>query len=181
MEAGLLSRRFFMFDPVKRSLRAVAFAFAIAALPAAALSVSEASAQVPGMAIPGMPDMGEAYPLTPELVAAWAESYPAVFELSETLAAQYDVPAGETPAAGLAAYATVAGAMAQMNDVVTGYGFEDYGQWISVMLSVIFSYTILEAPADQRVMLLGMFGQTQENIDAVSANLEAVAAVVENL
>ena len=71
--------------------------------------------------------------------------------------------------------------MAQLNDVVTGYGFEDYGQWISVMLSVIFSYTILEAPADQQVMLLGMFGQTQENIDAVSANLEAVAAVVENL
>jgi hypothetical protein len=30
-------------------------------------------------------------------------------------------------------------------------------------------------------MLLGMFGQTQENIDAVSVNLEAVAAVVENL
>jgi hypothetical protein len=174
-----------MIDALKRWGRRAGAAALIAALPLTALTMSEAAAQAPAApaGVPGMPAMGDAYPLTPDLVAAWVESYPAVYEASQQLADQYDVPAGDTPAAGLAAYATVAGALAQLNDIVGQYGFSDYGEWVNVMLSVITAYAIVsqDIPANAAAMMLATFGQTQDNLDAVTANLDAVANVVGNL
>lgn len=171
-----------MIDPVRRSLRWIGSAIVLAAAPLAAFSATEAAAQVPGMAMPGMPDMtGAAYPLTSELVANWAQSYPAILAASEAIGEQNNVPKGDDPVAALMAYAAVTGAMGQLNSLVAEHGFTDYGQWLGVTLSVIFSYAILEAPAEQKAMLLGMFGQTQENLDAVAANIDAVRTVTDNL
>jgi hypothetical protein len=168
-----------MIDRVKRIVRWTASAVLIAAAPMGALLPAEAAAQAPVM--PGVPTMGEAYPLTSDLVVAFVNSYPAVMAASETLAQQYNVPEGEEPMAAMAAFAMVTGAVAELNGIVGEYGFEDYGQWISVMFSVMFSYSILEAPPEQQPMLLGMFGQTQENVDAVNANIDLVREFADNL
>lgn len=170
-----------MIDAVRRKARQLAAATLIAAMPLAAVTLTGANAQVP--AIPAMPTLGEAYPLTPELVAAWVQSYPEVYAASQQLADRYDVPDADTPAAALAAYAMVTGAMAELNAIVGQYGFDDYGQWVSVMLSVVTAYALVseDIPANMMAMMMTQFGQTQENIDAVTANLEAVAAVVQNL
>ena len=172
-----------MIDPVRRAVRWIGSAIVLAAVPMAAFSATEAAAQAPPAAIPGMPNMGEAYPLTPELVAAWVESFPAVYTLSQNLAEEFNVPEGETPAAGLAAYATVTGAMGQMTGAVSEYGFTDYGQWINVMFSVLTAYALAseDIPPEAAAMMLATFGQTRENIDAVAANLDAVAALVDDL
>jgi hypothetical protein len=168
-----------MIDRVKQLVRWAASAAFLAVAPIGAIWSAEVLAQAPAM--PGMPTMGEAYPLTSDLVVAFVNSYPAVLEASEALAQQYDVPAGEEPMAAMAAFAMVTGAVGQLNGIVAEHGFEDYGQWISVMFSVMFSYSILEAPADQQPMLLGMLGQTQENLDAVNANIDLVREFADNL
>ena len=171
-----------MTSSLRRKLRGFGTAIAIAVLPIGAFSILPAAAQVPA-GIPGIPNMGEAYPLTPELVAGWVESFPSVYALSEELADRFDVPEGETPAGGLAAYANVAGAAAEMNAAVVQYGFEDYGQWINVMFSVITAYALVSEglPPEAAAMMLTAFGQTQENLDAVADQLEAVAGIVDNL
>ena len=170
-----------MIDRVKQFVRWTASAAFLAAAPIGAFLPAEAMAQAPAM--PGMPTMGEAYPLTTELVAAWVESFPAVFALGQELGDEFDVPEGETPAAGLAAYATVAGALAQLNAAVAEFGFADYGEWLSVMLSVVTAFALVneDIPAEAAAMMLATFGQTQENLDAVAANLDAVAEIVDNL
>jgi hypothetical protein len=169
-----------MIDPVRRSLRWIGSALVLATAPLAALSATEAAAQVPGMAMPGMPEMA-AYPLTSDLVANWAASYPAILAATEVIGQQNNVPTGDDPVAALMAYAAITGAMDQLNSLVSEHGFTDYQQWLGVTLSVIFSFAILEAPADQQPMLLGMFGQPQENLDAVAANIDAVRTVTDNL
>ena len=70
-----------MIDPVRRAVRWIGSAIVLAAVPMAALSATEAAAQAPPAAIPGMPNMGEAYPLTPEL---GVESFPAAYTLRST-------------------------------------------------------------------------------------------------
>ena len=165
-----------MIDSLKKSLRGAGAAMLLAVLPVGAMSVAPAVAQMPGV-----PTMGEPYPLTNELVLAWVESYPAVAALGETLEERYDIPEGEDAMAGLAALGAVNAAMAELNGVVTQYGFTDFSQWTNVMLSVIFSYSILEAPAEQQAMLMGMFQQPQGNLDAVNANIDAVRTLVDEL
>ncbi len=168
-----------MIDRVQRLVRCAASAALIAAAPLGAFFPAEAMAQAPPM--PGIPTMGEAYPLTSDLVVAFVNSYPAVMAASETLAQQYNVPEGEEPMAALAAFAMVTGALGELNAIVTEHGFEDYGQWVNVMFSVMFSYAVLEAPPEQQPMMLGMFGQTQENLDAVNANIDLVREFADNL
>ncbi len=167
-----------MIETVKRAVRALASGVVIAVLPIGGMAVAPAVAQD---AIPGMPDMGDSYPLTPDLVIAWVESYPAVQELAESLSDEFDVPEGDDPMAGLAALGAAQGAMSRLNGVVGDYGFDDFSQWTNVMFSVVFSYSILEAPAEQRPMLIGMFNQTQENIDAVAEHQDAVGDLIDSL
>lgn len=161
-----------------RTVRAAGLALAIAALSITGLTTAPATAQD---AMPGMPNMGDPYPLTADLVIAWVESYPDVVALSESLEDEFDVPEGEDPMAGLAALGMATEAMNQLNGAVTPYGFTDFQQWTDVMFSVVFSYSILEAPAEQRDMLLGMFNQPQANLDAVEVHMDAVAALVDSL
>lgn len=169
-----------MVDLTKK-LRAVAAAILIGALPVGTLSVTGAVAQVPPGAMPGMPTMGEPYPVTPEQVLAWVESYPALLILGQTLEDEFDVPAGEDPMAGFAALAAVTGAMAQLNAAVQDYGFADFEEWTNVMFAVVFAYSVLEAPAEQQAMLMGMFGVTEDNIAAVQVHQDAVRNLVDNL
>lgn len=167
-----------MIEKMKRAVRALASGVVIAVLPIGGMAIAPAVAQD---AIPGLPDMGESYPLTSDLVIGWVESYPAVQTLGETLSEDLEVPEGEDPVAGLAALATVTGAVDQLNAVVQGYGFEDFSQWTNVMFSVVFSYSILEAPAEQQPMLIGMFNQTPENLEAVSAHADAIGELLDSL
>ena len=164
-----------MINSVKRLLRGLGSALVIVILPVGALSVAPAAAQE---AVPGIP---EAYPLTPELVAAWVESYRHVEEVGTAPDVQFGIAEGADPMAGLAALGVATEAMAQLNTAVAQYGFDDFQQWTNVMFSVVFAYAILDVPAEQRAMMLQMFQQTQENLDAVGANIDAVRNLVENL
>ena len=166
-----------MFEGIRKALRGLGAAAMIAIVPVSmtVLAPSLAQAQAPAL---GVPDMGEPYPLTPTLVAAWVESYPVLLALSETL----DIPAADGD--GVGGFATLGmsvAAVAQMNAVVIQYGFDDFEQWVAVMLSTVFAYSVLQAPADQQPMLMGMFQQTQNNLDAVNANFANVSNLVDNL
>jgi hypothetical protein len=159
------------------SLRALSAAIMIAAAP---IALAPAIAQAPADAIPGIPTFGEAYDLTPELVLAWVESYPSLLEYGETLEG-VDIPEGNDPMAAFAAYGAVLEYRVQLDATVGQYGFTDFEQWTNVMFSVIFAYSILDAPIDQQAMLMGMFQQTQENLDAVSVHREAVQNLLDEL
>ncbi len=169
-----------MIDALRRVVRTVGTVVLIAAAPMGVFSISQATAQIPGLPA-GMPTLGgEPYPLTSDLVLAWAQSYPSVIELTDQLDAQYNVGGADDPMAAMAGLGAVAAAMSQLNAAVATYGFTDITQWTNVMLAVTFSYAIVSAPTDQQAMLMGMFAQPQSNLDAVSANLDAVAAVIDN-
>lgn len=165
-----------MTKSIRRSLRSVSGAILIAAAP---IALAPAIAQAPP-AVPGIPTFGEAYDLTPELVLAWAESYATVFAYSQTLEG-VDLPDGNDPMAAFAAYGTVLEYRAQLDTTVGQFGFTGFEQWTNVMFSVIFAYSILDAPVDQQAMLMGMFQQTQENLDAVSVHQELVQNVLDEL
>ena len=49
------------------------------------------------------------------------------------------------------------------------------------MFSVIFAYSILDAPPDQQPMLMGLFQQPQSNLDAVTVHREAVQTLLDDL
>lgn len=168
-----------MFDTTKRKLRMIASALLIATIPVSGLAVAPAMAQQPAM--PGMPDMGDPYPLTSELVLAWVESYPTIVELTESLSEQYEVPEGDDAMGAIAAMGAVEAVMGQLNGTVGDYGFESWEQWTQVMFSVLYSYSILQAPAEQRAMMQGIFNQPEENIAVVEANFDTVAELVDNL
>lgn len=168
---------------IGRSLRNAAAAVLIAALPAATMAPVMAQAPaMPGGAMPGMPMMGEEpFPLTQAIIESWVESYPSVVEASEALEDEFDVPEGEDPAAGLAALGVYTEAMAQLNGVVTPYGFTDFQEWLNVMYAIIYSYAILQAPPEAMAMMAGMFPTTPENIALVEANAELIGAVVDGM
>lgn len=161
-----------MFDTVGRAIRRIGSAVLIAAAPLAALSVTQAAAQFTGMPT-------ETYPLTPQLVASWAQSYPEVVALTEQLGAQYNVPAGDDPMTAIAGLGMVTAAMGQLNAAVAGHGFTDYAQWANVTMAVVFAYAVVAAPADQQGMLAAMFQVPQGNVDAVAAHRAAVEAVID--
>lgn len=156
-----------------RTLRAVGAALLIAALPVAGLSATPAAAQVPGM-----PSMGDPYPLTPELVMGFIESYPDVVAYTETLE-DVDLPEGEDAMAALAGIGMASNVLGQLNAIVTPFGFEDYAQWSNVAMSVAMAYGVLAAPPEARAMMAGF--TSQENIDAVSAHEDEVAAFFDAL
>ncbi|MHA1560052.1 MAG: hypothetical protein ACTSWI_05200 [Alphaproteobacteria bacterium] len=160
---------------ISRSLRSLGAAILIAAAPVA---LAPAFAQVP--AVPGLPTMGEAYDLTPELVLAWVESYPSLSAYGETLEG-VDVPEGDDPMAAFAALGTVLEYKAQLDATVAQFGFTGFEQWTNVMFSGVFADALLDAPVDQQALLMGMFPQTQANLDAVSANYDLVQNLVDNL
>lgn len=168
-----------MFDTTKRKLRMIGSALLIATIPVSGLAVAPAMAQAPAM--PGMPDMSEPYPLTSDLVLAWVESYPEIVALTESLSEQYEIPEGEDAMGAIAAMGAVEAVMDQLNGAVGDYGFESWEQWTEVMFAVVYSYSILQAPAEQRAMMLGIFNQPEENLAVVEANMQAVADLVENL
>ena len=162
---------------ISRSLRSLGAAVLIAAAP---IALAPASAQAPAGAIPGLPTMGDVYDLTPELVLAWVESYPSLLAYGETLEG-VDVPEGDDPMAAFAAYGAVLEYKAELDANVAQYGFDSFEQWTNVMFSVIFAYAILDAPVDQQPALMGMFQQTQENLNAVSVHREAVQNLLDAL
>jgi len=166
-----------MTTSILRSLRNLSAAILIAAAP---IAMAPAIAQAPPGAVPGIPTFGEPFDLTSALVLAWVESYPSLLAYGETLE-DVDLPEGNDPMAAFAAYGTVLEYRAQLDSMVAQYGFTDFEQWTNVMFSVIFAYSILDAPADQQAMLMGMFQQTQENLDAVNANYDLVQNLVDNL
>jgi hypothetical protein len=170
-------RDFRMTKSIGRALRVLGAAILIAGGP---ITLAPAIAQAPAGALPGIPTIGEAYDLTPELVLAWAESYPAMLAYRDTLEG-VDLPEGNDPMAAFAAYGAVLEYRAELDATVGKYGFTDFEQWTNVMFSVIFAYSILDAPADQQALLMGMFQQTQANLDAVSANYDLVQNLVDNL
>jgi hypothetical protein len=51
------------------------------------------------------------------------------------------------------------------------------------MFSVITAYALVseDIPAEAAAMILATFGQTQENLDIVADQVDAVAGIVDNL
>ena len=131
-------------------------------------------------AIPGIPTMGDVYPLTVELVDYWVMSFVDVITISDITATQNDLNLdnAEDPMAAFVMLGLATGAMDQLDAAVALYQFDSFSQWIQVVTSVVFAYSILQAPLDQQAMLLGIFEQTPENLAAVNANLDGVAEIV---
>jgi len=138
---------------------------------------------LPADAAPGLAAAGEVYPLTADIVDYWVTSYDNIIALGETIAAQnnLDLGAGQDPMAAFIMLGFATGATAQLDAAVAEYMFDSFSQWIEVTTSIIFVYTILQAPEDQQQLMLGLFQQTPENLAAVAANYEGVERVLDGL
>jgi len=169
-----------MIDALRRLAYRIGTAALIAAVPATALSVSEAMAQAPGF--PGgalMPEGAtmptEPYTLTPEIVANFVSSYQPIMD---ALAPYMD---NSTPGPD---------AVAALNDAVTSYGFSSYVDWVLTFTAIGTAYQFLQIPADQRPAMMAMiaaqpgmaaFTPTDDNMAAVQAHYDDVAAIIDNM
>lgn len=148
-----------------------------------------AEAQIPpGMTIPGMPDipgMFTSIALTDELVVQFITAYPTVSPALETLGERYDVPEGDDPAAMMAALAMLGGVNADLNAIVTPFGFTDFQQYSQVMLSILGAYAFADPDltAEQRTMMAQFMPPfmmpTDENVAIVAAHYAELKVAVD--
>lgn len=169
-----------------RSLRRfgrISVALAALALPAGL--AAPALAQIPGMP-PGMPGMGMfmQIELTQQLVDNFIAAYPTAGPALEALAAQNNIPAGDDPAAAMAAMMALTTAISQMNAIVTPFGFTDFSQYTQVLSAVSTGLTFAnpDMTAQERAMMLQFIPPfmvpTDANVAVITANYAALEAVL---
>jgi hypothetical protein len=165
-----------------RFVRGAAAAVVLAVMPLSSLSVGPAVAQGVPPGIPGMTP----FLLTNELVLAFVASYPVMTEAGNTLEQRYNIPDTNDAAAAFAAYAAYAGAMAELNGIAVQNGFTDYNQWLQTMIAIMTAFAFAD-PAltvQERTMMQAFMPPAMlpppENIEIITANYAAVAAVMDN-
>ncbi|MCC6735265.1 MAG: hypothetical protein IT534_03935 [Bauldia sp.] len=160
-----------------RKLSFVKGAAAAAAIAVAGpVATMPAVAQIPpGMAIPGLPGMLAPIELTDQLVVQFIAGYPTIAPALETVGERYNVPEGNDAAAAMAAMAMLGQATAELNAIVTPFGFTDFTQYSSVMTAVLsaFAFASPDLTAQERAMMLQFMPPFMVPTDA---NVAVVAA-----
>jgi len=110
----------------------------------AAGAAAQMPGQTPGMPPPGMPGPIPGQPqtvlLTDAMVEGFIQSYPVIEAEVDALEQQYDLPDDGSPMSamqGLAAYQEVSG---RLNAVVSPYGFDSYGHWVTSAMSIAMAH-----------------------------------------
>jgi hypothetical protein len=157
---------------------------ALAALAVPAGLAAPAQAQIPGMgAMPGM-GMFMQIELTQQLIDNFIAAYPEVSPQLEALAEQNNIPAGDDPAAAMAAMMALTAAINQMNAIVTPFGFTDFAQYTSVLSAVStgLAFANPTMTAQERAMMMQFIPPfmvpTEANTAVIAANYAALEAVL---
>ena len=160
----------------------IAVALAALAVPAAP-AVAQIPGMPPGMTMPGM-GMFTQIELTQQLVDNFIAAYPVAGPQLEALAAQNNIPAGDDPAAAMAAMMALTAAINQMNAIVTPFGFTDFTQYTQVLSAVSTGLTFANPgmTAQERAMMLQFLPPfmvpTDANVAVITANYAALEAVL---
>lgn len=155
---------------------------------AAALAIAApAFAQIPGMP-PGMtmPNMGmfTQVELTQQMIDNLIAAYPTANPALEVVGERFNIPAGDDPAAAMAAMAQLTAAMAEMNAIVTPFGFTDFTQYTQIVtaVSTTLAFARPDMTAQERAMMLQFMPPfmvpTDANVAIVTANYAALEAVI---
>lgn len=151
----------------------------------ATLSVPTQAQIPPGMgAIPGM-GMFTTIELTDELVVNFIAAYPTVTPALDTIGDRYNVPEGNDPAAAMAALAMLGAATAEMNGLVTPFGFADFSQYSAVLSTILSAYAFADPTltAQDRAMMAQFLPPimmpTDANVAIVAAHYADLKAVVD--
>ena len=109
-------------------------AAAIGSMVPMARDISIASAAAPAM-------MTTPVPLTADAVQTFITSYPAVKAATGKLSKKYGVKADKSSAANAwGAWMTATEAWAELNGIVTPYGYSDFQTWLQTTISVATAY-----------------------------------------
>jgi hypothetical protein len=161
---------------------------ALAAIAVPAVLSAPALAQIPGMppgmAIPGM-GMFTQIELTQQLIDNFVAAYPVAGPQLEALGEQNNIPAGDDPAAAMAAMMALTTMFNQMNAIVTPFGFADFTQYTQVLSAIQMSLAFGRPgmTAQERAMMMQMIPPfmvpTDANVAIVTANYAALEAVLD--
>lgn len=162
----------------------------VAALAVLGTIAAPAQAQMPGMAIPGMPAMPglgmfEPTTLTDELVLNFIAGYPTITPALEEISARYDIPPGDDPAAAMAALAALNQAMGEMDAIVTPFGFTGFTQYSQVMMAILSAQAFADPAltAEQKTMMRQFMPPfmvpTDENVAVVAPHFAEIQAVLD--
>ena len=190
-----------MLSSKKLIVAGIVAAFAAGANVAALESVALAADSMPSAA-----SMMAAVPLTAASVKSFIASYPAVKAATDKLSAKYDVQSDDSsPANAWGAWMAAGGAWAELNGIVSAYGYSDFQTWLQTTISVATAYSFAkeggamdagmsEAVAQiknnpslseaQKKMMLDQMGAAATAIAAVrppQGNLDAVTPYLDQL
>jgi hypothetical protein len=160
---------------------------ALALLGAAALP---AHAQLPNMAIPGMPgipgmEMFTPIALTDDLVLNFIAGYATITPALEAVSERYNVPAGDDPAAAMAALGALNQAMAEMDGIVTPFGFTGFSQYSQVMIAVMGAQAFADPTlTEQERTMMRQFMPpfmlpTDENVAVVAPHFAEIQTLID--
>jgi hypothetical protein len=155
-----------------RLARHVVWALALAVMPVAGTGlIGSSAAQAQAQ-----------YPLTAEIVENFIASFPEIMARSEALNEQYDVEEGDpaNPIEAFGAYMSYQGAMAELNGIVTAYGFTGFSDWIQAASSIAFARAFAQAGGQIDSRFAEAIEQIRNNPDMTDEQKNAAITAIQS-